>query len=293
MTLPRLRARARHALLPLALATLGACGREAPPRPADSAATQPPVTQPPVMPGTPTTPAPPTNGVPTYSATVVRQYPHDRQAFTQGLFFAGGQLYETTGIEGASDVRRVDLATGAVQQRRSVPAPYFGEGSVALNGKLYELTWKNGKAFVYDLDTFAPRDTLTYTGEGWGLTTDGTAIYLSDGTASLRVLDPRTFAVQRTIPVRDGSAPVSQLNELEWVDGEIYANVWQSDQIARIDPKTGNVLGWIDLAGLLPTSARTGREDVLNGIAYDAAAKKLYVTGKWWPTLFEITLQRR
>ena len=272
------------------LALLAACGGESPRAP-DTAASQPPTT-----PGTPTTPAPaPTTpgGTPIVGAVVVEQLPHDAQAFTQGLFFANGQLYETTGLEGQSELRKVDLRTGAVQLRRGVPAPYFGEGSVALDGRLYQLTWKHQRAFVYDLATFAPRDTLSYTGEGWGLTTDGTALYMSDGTARLRVLDPKTFAVRRTIDVTDAGAPVSQLNELEWVDGEILANVWQKDQVARIDPATGKVTGWIDLTGILPASQRTGKEDVLNGIAYDAAAKKLYVTGKWWPALFEIRLQPR
>ena len=273
-----------------AVALLAACGGESPRAP-DTAASQPPTT-----PGTPTTPAPaPTTpgGTPIVGAVVVEQLPHDAQAFTQGLFFANGQLYETTGLEGQSELRKVDLRTGAVQLRRGVPAPYFGEGSVALDGRLYQLTWKHQRAFVYDLATFAPRDTLSYTGEGWGLTTDGTALYMSDGTARLRVLDPKTFAVRRTIDVTDAGAPVSQLNELEWVDGEILANVWQKDQVARIDPATGKVTGWIDLTGILPASQRTGKEDVLNGIAYDAAAKKLYVTGKWWPAMFEIRLQRR
>lgn len=262
-----------------ALGVVGACGGDAT-RTADSTATTPPP---------PTAPA----GVPVYAGTIVRRLPHDPGAFTQGLFFADGQLYETTGIEGASELRRVNLETGAVLQRRAVPAPYFGEGSVALGGRLYQLTWKNGRAFVYDLATFAPRDTLAYFGEGWGLTTDGESLVMSDGTARLRVLDPRTFAVRRTLDVRDGASPVSQLNELEWYKGEILANVWQSEQIARIDPKTGAVVGWIDLTGILPASERTGREDVLNGIAWDPASDRLYVTGKYWSTLFEIRLDRR
>ena len=272
-------------------ALLAGCGGEASRTP-DTAATQPPTT-----PGTPTTPTPATpttpGGTPIYNGVVVERLPHDPQAFTQGLFFVNGQLYETTGMEGQSELRKVDLRTGAVQLRRGVPAPYFGEGSVALDGRLYQLTWKNQRAFVYDLATFAPRDTLTYTGEGWGLTTDGTSLFMSDGTARLRVLDPRTFAVRRTIDVTDKGSPVSQLNELEWVDGEIYANVWQSEQLARIDPKTGNVTGWIDLTNILPASQRTGKEDVLNGIAYDTTTRKLYVTGKWWGTLFEIRPQAR
>jgi glutamine cyclotransferase len=272
----------------LALLVAAACGGENA-RPSDSAAS-------PATPTTPSTPAPPTgstSGTPTYAGVVVQRYPHDTAAFTQGLFFVNGQMYETTGLEGRSELRKVDYRTGLVRQRRGVPAPYFGEGSVALNGRLYLLTWKSGRAFVYDLETFEPRDTLRYAGEGWGLTTDGTALYMSDGSDSLRVLDPRTFAVRRVVRVRDGNSPVSQLNELEWVDGEIYANVWQSEQLARIDPATGNVTGWIDLTGILPSGQRTGKEDVLNGVAYDSTAKKLYVTGKWWPTLFEVRAERR
>lgn len=283
--LPRRAPRPRGGVLPAGLlatvAALGACGGDAT-RTADSTATTPP----PAVP-------PPAAGVPTFAGAVVRRLPHDPGAFTQGLFFADGQLYETTGIEGASEIRRVNLETGAVLQRRAVPAPYFGEGSVALGGRLYQLTWRNGRAFVYDLATFAPRDTLSYFGEGWGLTTDGTSLIMSNGSAVLRFRDPRTFAVRDSIVVRDGASPVSQLNELEWYKGEILANVWQSEQLARIDPRTGNVTGWIDLTGILPASERSGREDVLNGIAWDQASDRLYVTGKYWPTLFEIRLQPR
>jgi glutamine cyclotransferase len=275
-----------NALL-LASALLVGCGGDAQP-PVDSAAVTPPTPTTPGAPATPTGPATTPGGTPILSGVVVERLPHDPEAFTQGLFFVNGQLYETTGIEGQSEVRKVDLRTGAVQMRRGLPTPYFGEGSVALDGRLYQLTWKNQRAFVYDLATFQPRDTLSYTGEGWGLTTDGTQLYMSDGSARLRVLDPRTFAVRRTIDVTDAGAPVSQLNELEWVDGQIYANVWQRDQLVRIDPATGKVTAWIDLAGILPASQRTGKEDVLNGIAYDTTTKKLYVTGKWWAWLFEI-----
>ena len=284
----------RRSSLLLAAALLAGCGGDTPRTP-DTAGTQPPTT--PGAPGAPAAPTPATpttpGGTPIANAVVVERLPHDPEAFTQGLFFVNGQLYETTGMEGQSELRKVDLRTGAVQMRRGIPAQYFGEGSVALDGRLYQLTWKHQRAFVYDLATFAPRDTLSYTGEGWGLTTDGTQLYMSDGTAQLRVLDPKTFAVRHTIAVTDAGAPVSQLNELEWMDGEILANVWQKDQIARIDPKTGKVTGWIDLTGILPASQRTGKEDVLNGIAYDATTKKLYVTGKWWPAMFEIRLQPR
>lgn len=247
---------------------------------------------------TPVASAPaPATGPAAYTAVVIRSYPHYTSAFTEGLFIHDGHLYEGTGDpegSGASDIRRVDLPTGVVQQRRRVPAPYFGEGIVAFGSTLYELTYKHQKAFTYDLATLAPRaKTFSYPGEGWGLTTDGESLIMSDGSARLRFLDPLTFQVRRTLDVHDGPAPVSQLNELEWVRGEILANVWQSDQIVRIDPKTGTVTGWIDLTGILPASERTGKEDVLNGIAYDSASHRLFVTGKKWPRLFEIRLTAR
>ena len=240
--------------------------------------------------------APTANGAgatPTYGYTLVATLPHDPTAFTEGLFIKDGKLYESTGLEGKSDIRREDLATAGVELRHTVPAPYFGEGIVAFGDNLYELTWKNQKAFVYDLKTFAPKDTLSYTGEGWALTTDGSVLYMSDGTSRLRVLDPKTFAVLRTIDVHDGGSPVSNLNELEWYKGELLANVWQSWQLARIDPKTGNVTGWIDLTGILVPADKNGTEDVLNGIAYDAATDRLYVTGKNFSKLYQITLKQR
>ncbi len=228
------------------------------------------------------------------TAAVVRSYPHDPSAFTEGLFVHEGRLFESTGLEGKSDVREVDLATGAVRRRQPLDSAYFGEGIVAFGGTLYQLTWKSGKAFTYDLATFRRRPTtFAYAGEGWGMTTDGESLIMSDGTARLRFLDPATFAVRRTLDVHDGPSPVSQLNELEWVKGEILANVWQSPQIVRIDPKTGAVTAWID-AGAVPAPAdKTGREDVLNGIAYDAAADKLYLTGKYFTRLYEVRLDRR
>lgn len=236
----------------------------------------------------------PANGPANYAAVVVQSYPHDPSAFTEGLFYRDGKLYEGTGLEGKSEVRRVDLATGTVEARRTLDPKYFGEGIVAFGNTLYELTWKSQKAFTYDLTTLAPRSqTFTYYGEGWGLTTDGESLIMSDGTARLRFLDPKTFAVRRTLDVHDGSSPVSQLNELEWVKGEIYANVWQSMQIVRIDPKSGAVTGWVDLSGTIPLADRTGREDVLNGIAYDAERDKLYVTGKYYSRLYEVRLDRR
>lgn len=275
------------------LAALAACGDTTNGGGADSTAT-PPGTAP-VTPPTTSTPVPPPPtpaGPATVRPTVVRSYPHDPDAFTQGMLFVDGQLYEGTGIAGQSDVRQVDLVTGAVRRKREIPDPYFGEGIAALGGLLYQLTWKDGKAFVYDLATFAPRDTLSYYGEGWGLTTDGESLVMSDGTARLRFLDPKTFAVRRTLDVRDGQSPVSQLNELEWVEGEILANVWQSDQIARINPATGLVTGWLDLTGLPRPADRNGKEDVMNGVAYDAPTKKLYVTGKWWSRVYEIEMPK-
>jgi glutamine cyclotransferase len=261
----------------LVAGTLAACGTDAP------STTN----------GAPPDSTPVSTGTPVYSVTVLQSWPHDPGAYTQGLLVHEGKLYESTGQEGESSLRRVDLTTGAVQQKVDVARPHFAEGLVAFGGRLYQLTWKSGKAFVYDLATFAVRDTLEYYGEGWGLTTDGESLIMSDGTSRLRFLDPTTFAVRRTVDVVDGQSPVSQLNELEYVKGEVWANVWTSDQIVRIDPKTGKVTGWIDLSGLLPRAERTGREDVLNGIAHDAATDKLYVTGKYWPRLFEIAIKPR
>jgi len=222
---------------------------------------------------------------------VVHSYPHDAKAFTQGLVYADGHLYESTGIEGRSSLRMVDVETGRVLQELPVPKPYFAEGLTTWGSTLIQLTWQSHVAFVYDRFSFRQLRTQSYTGEGWGLTTDGKALILSDGTARLRFLDPVTFREVRSITVKDHGRPVIQLNELEMVKGEIYANVWHSDRIARIAPATGKVLGWIDLAGLLPPRERSDPEAVLNGIAYDAAHDRLFVTGKLWPRLFEINVQ--
>jgi glutamine cyclotransferase len=230
---------------------------------------------------------------PEYVVDVVRAYVHDTSAFTQGLQYVDGALYEGTGEVGNTSIRRVALATGAVQQRRDVPPPYFGEGIVVLGDRLFQLTWKNGVAFVYDKATFAPRGEFRYAGEGWGLTSDGAMLFMSDGTATVRVLDPATFAVARTITVNENGTPVRYLNELEWVRGELWANVWTTDRIARIDPQSGAVVGWINLTGLLPASLRHGSEDVLNGIAYDSAGDRVFVTGKRWSRLFEVRVRRR
>ncbi len=219
---------------------------------------------------------------------VVNVYPHDPSAYTQGLLYRDGFLFESTGLNGQSTLRKVKLETGVVVQQHRLDQAYFGEGLAAWKEQLVQLTWQSKVAFVYDLKTFAPRRTFSYSGEGWGLTQDGAHFILSDGTDQLRFLQPDTFREVRRIHVRDGGVPVRDLNELEFVRGEIYANVWHTDRIARISPKTGQVTGWIDLRGLMSTSYRLDPEAVLNGIAYDAANNRLFVTGKVWPRLFEI-----
>jgi glutamine cyclotransferase len=226
-----------------------------------------------------------------YGFKIVAVYPHDPGAFTQGLVVDHGQLYEGTGQYGASSIRRVDLETGRVQKLRPIDDQFFGEGITILGDKLYQLTWMNGVAFVYDASTFAVQKTLRYSTEGWGLTHDGSELILSDGSATLRFLDPATFETVREITVRDGATPIDRLNELEYIDGEIWANVWYDDRIARVSPADGTVLGWIDLASLHPRAARRG-DDVLNGIAYDKDTKRLFVTGKNWPQLYEIEVVR-
>ncbi len=228
---------------------------------------------------------------PEYRADVTREYPHDTAAFTQGLIWHDGQMYESTGEVGTSGIRRVKLETGEVLQKRDLPPPHFGEGIAILGDKMFQLTWKTGSAFVYDLKSFAPRGEFTYDGEGWGLTTDGTQLIMSDGTPILRYVNPADFTVTRRVTVTENGTPVSNLNELEWVKGEVWANVWLSDKIARIDPQSGAVLGYINLTGLLPQAVRTGREDVMNGVAYDAAGDRIFVTGKRWARLYEISLR--
>jgi glutaminyl-peptide cyclotransferase len=233
---------------------------------------------------------PPRANLPVYGYQVVRVYPHDPKAFTQGLQYLDGVLYEGTGQIGQSSIRRVELATGKVLQKRDVPPPHFGEGITVWKNELIELTWQSNIAFVYDKQTFEPRRTFKYQGEGWGLTHDPTNLYMSDGTNELRVLDPATFSERRRITVTSGGTPLKNLNELEWVKGEIFANIWMTDYIARIAPASGKVTGYIDLGGLLSAAERDGSTDVLNGIAYDAAQDRLFITGKWWPKLFEIKL---
>ena len=229
---------------------------------------------------------------PIYGYSVVRVFPHDRSAFTEGLSYEHGQLWESTGLEGRSSVRRVDLDTGRVLQAHDLPPQDFGEGVVRWGPNLYQLTWREQFGYVYDAATLSVKGQFHYRGEGWAFTKDDHHLYMSDGTADLRVLDPLTLQEVRRIHVTEDGRPVKNLNELEWVKGEIFANVWQTNLIARIDPVTGDVRGWIDLAGLLPVADAAG-VDVLNGIAYDSSGDRLFVTGKDWPKLFQIRLVRR
>ena len=230
---------------------------------------------------------------PVQGARIVHIYPHDPDAFTEGLFYQDGFLYESTGLEGRSSIRKVRLETGEVVQQRPISPQYFGEGIVAWKGKLVELTWKSEIGFVYDLATFTPRSSFRYQGEGWALTRDDHRLIMDDGTPEIRFLDPVTLKEAGRITVTDDGHPVFNLNELEWVMGEFYANIWMTNRIARIDPKSGHVLGWIDLTDMaLVEASKSGRQiDVLNGIAYDAAHDRLFVTGKLWPDLYEIRLK--
>ena len=229
--------------------------------------------------------------IPVDGYKIVRVYPHDTSAYTEGLFYKDGFLYESTGEKGASSVRKVQLETGKVLQQHDVPAQYFGEGIIDWKDQLIQLTWKSETGFVYGLDDFKLRHTFSYPGEGWALTRDSTHIYMSDGSSVLRILDPDSLITVGSIMVMADGMPVTNLNELEWVDGQIYANVWLTNRIARIDPATGHVVGWIDLTGLFDASTLpVPANDVLNGIAWDAQHKRLFVTGKHWPKLFEIKL---
>jgi glutamine cyclotransferase len=222
------------------------------------------------------------------SYRVVNTYPHDPTAFTQGLIFLDGHLYESTGESGHSSLRMVDLESGRILQNAPLKDKYFAEGLTNWGSTLIQLTWLSHIGFVYDRFSFRLLRTFSYDYEGWGLTQDGQNLIESDGSTTLRFLDPRTFREVRHVEVTDGGKPVEELNELEFIHGEIYANVWHTDRIARISPATGHVLGWIDLTGLLPPDRHPGPEGVLNGIAYDAQHDRLFVTGKLWPMLFEI-----
>lgn len=231
--------------------------------------------------------------VPVEAARILATHPHDSTAFTQGLFFADGELFESTGQHGESVVRAVDLATGKTKREARLPREYFGEGSTAWGDTIASLTWKHGKGFRWDRKTLRKIGEFSYPGEGWGLTQDGKSLILSDGTPELRFLDPVTFTEQRRITVTYQGRPIRRLNELEVVRGEILANIWHQDLIVRIDPASGVIIGVIDLRDLAAAVPVTDSEAVLNGIAYDDKTGKLYVTGKHWPSLFEIALPAR
>ena len=230
-----------------------------------------------------------------YGYQVVHVYPHDPDAFTEGLFYLNGFLYEATGLPGKSFVRKVDLQTGKVLQQEEVPQPYFGEGIVAIKDRLIQLTYTTETGFVYNLKTLQKEREFHYPGQGWSLTYDGKRIIMDDGTPELRFWDSETLRETGRVKVTANGVPLENINELEWVKGELYANVWHTDRIARIDAATGQVRGWIDLTGLLPRSdvrsGMEGLEQVLNGIAYDSVHDRLFVTGKYWPKLFEIKIR--
>lgn len=228
---------------------------------------------------------------PVYTAEIVARFAHDPDAFTQGLEFHDGLLFESTGLHGHSSVRAVEPATGHVVRSRPVAAEHFAEGLTVFNGRVYQLTLDSGRCFVYDPLTLEPITELTFAGDGWGLTHDARSLILSDGTDTLRFMDPTTFAEQRRVRVVDGAAGVERLNELEMVDGELFANVWHTDRIARIEPSTGRVLAWIDLRALRPPVSAEEPEAVLNGIAFEPSTHRLLVTGKLWPEMFEIRLR--
>ena len=233
------------------------------------------------------------SSLPVYTYQIVNTYPHDPTAFTQGLIYDQGVLYESTGLSGYSSLRKVELKTGKVLQIYPLQSNYFGEGLTLWHGRLFQLTWKNHVGFIYDRQTFQKLKIFSYDTEGWGLTHDSQKLIMSDGTHRLYFFDPHTFKKLGSIEVKDQRIPISQLNELEYVEGEIFANVWQSDRIARISPQTGQILGWIDLSGIIdsqPWVTQQSAQNVLNGIAYDTEGKRLFITGKRWPHIFEIKL---
>ena len=228
----------------------------------------------------------------TWVPEVVARYSHDSNAFLQGLLFHDGKFYESTGIRGQSSLRRVQISTGRIEQQIDLDSRYFAEGLALAGDKLFQLTWQSGTGFVYRLDDFSLIDTFQYDGEGWGLTFDGEQLVMSDGTASLRFIDPENFQVQRTVVVTADGMPLDKLNELEYIDGEVWANIWYDDRVARIDPEDGHVRGWIDLSALFPAAQRP-REAVVNGIAWDPDSDRIFVTGKLWPAVFEVKFSER
>ncbi|MBM4179071.1 MAG: glutaminyl-peptide cyclotransferase [Ignavibacteria bacterium] len=236
-------------------------------------------------------PKPPQPLVQQLTYRVIQRLPHDTKAFTQGLEVFKGAFLESTGQNGSSSLRKVSIATGKVVKKTLLDAKYFGEGITQLNGNVYMLTWLNQQGLVFDASTLQQKQTFSYSGEGWGITNDGKYLYMSNGTSIINVVDPTTWSVVRSMAVTMDGMAVSSINELEWINGEIWANVWQSDKIIRISPATGVVTGILDLTGLLLTNERTPTTDVLNGIAWDAQTATVYVTGKNWPSVFALSVQ--
>jgi len=231
---------------------------------------------------------------PVYTYEIVNTYPHDTSAFTEGLEYYNGELYESIGLNGKSSLRREELRTGKVLQKIDLDKQYFGEGITIFKGKIYQLTYQTHIGFIYDLKTFKLLGTWQYEGEGWALTNDGTNLIMSNGSNKLNYLDPQTLTIVKTLEVTDEGFLIERLNELEYIKGEIYANIWTTDRIARIDPATGKVNLWIDLTGLLSANERDKPGvDVLNGIAYDEKNDRIFVTGKCWPKLFEIKIRKK
>ena len=235
--------------------------------------------------------AAPKEAIPVQVAVAVKRYPHDPRAFTEGLFIDAGQLFESTGEVGRSSLRRVELASGKVLRSATIPPPQFGEGIAPWRGQILSLTWRSGIGYRWDRKTFKQLGTFRYSGEGWSLTSAGQQLVMSDGTDTLRFIDPRTFKVKRTLKVTVQGRPLRQINELEWVDGQVLANVWMTDYVARINPVSGKVVGLIDLTALHKEAGAFGPNQVANGIAWDSARGKLYITGKEWPVLFEVVLK--
>ncbi len=228
--------------------------------------------------------------VPLFKVRIVKKYPHDPEAFTQGLVFANGFLYESTGLLGKSSLRQVELETGRIVKKYELPSQYFGEGLALWGGSFIQLTWKSEKGFVYNAKSFSVEREFSYRGEGWGLTHDGTSLIMSNGTEELVFLDPATLVRQRSLRVLDMGRPVRLLNDLEYIKGEIFANIWQKDWVARISPKTGEVTGWVDMSDLRKQLPPGSSAEALNGIAFDAQKDRIFVTGKLWPLLFEIKI---
>ncbi len=226
-----------------------------------------------------------------YGYRILETYPHSRDAFTQGLFFDNGALYESTGQYGQSSLRLLDLESGDVVRKTALPKSFFGEGSTIVDGDIFMLSWRAGSALRFGAEDFTLKNSYSYKGEGWGLTYNGQSLIMSDGTPQLRFIDPENFTEERRIEVMLRGKPLKQLNELEWVDGAVYANVWKTNALVRIDPETGVVTGIVDLRGLLEAEdIIPGETDVLNGVAYAGEDGVLYVTGKYWPKLFKIEL---